>query len=120
MAKSSPSSEHRAAKKIDSVFLTKNLALEIAVEVLESLTVRAGHGTLRDPSDRSHHLLYFGDTNNMADLIRQAAGGTGFIDDVDGFIRKMAVIDVPGGQLGRSLQGLIGVGYLMVAFVMFA
>jgi hypothetical protein len=42
-------------------------------------------------------------------LARDALGSTGLVDHVDGLVGQVAVVDVLGRQLGRSLQGGRGV-----------
>jgi hypothetical protein len=73
---------------------------------LQLAAVVVGHIGRRDAGDLGDDLLDLGLGDGLLALARRqdALGGAGLVDHVDGLVGQVAVVDVLGAQLGRSLQ----------------
>jgi hypothetical protein len=70
----------------------------------------------RNARDLRHDFLDLGLGDGLLALARRqdALGRTGFVDDVDGLVGQVTVVDVLGAQFGRGLQGRHRVLHAMV------
>ena len=78
-----------------------------------------GDGRFHAMSDELNALLHFGDFIGKRGLA-QFHAGTGFIDEVDGFVRQEAVGYVPAGKIDSVLDRFVGVTDRVEFFVALA
>jgi hypothetical protein len=102
----------------ESLVLTEHHALEVALQRLQLAAVVVGHIGGRNAGDLGDDLLDLGLANGLLALAghQDALRSTGLVDHVDGLVGQVAVVDVLGAQLGRSLQGGSGVLDAVVLF----
>ncbi len=106
----------RGGQRLQRLVLAEDHALEVALQRLQLAAVVVGHVGGRNARDLGHDGLDLGLVDGLLALLHRddALRGTGLIDHVDGLVGQVAVIDVLGRQLGRSLQGGSGVLHAVV------
>ncbi len=105
-------------QRVDGRILTEHGQLQIPLQVTQQLLVGTGDmlgwntGDLGDDVLDLRHV----DSLNAIGLRLQALVGAGFVDDVDGLVGHVPVIDVARGQLCRCTQRLVAVLDVVMAF----
>jgi len=67
----------------------------------QTLAIGGGDAARRNARHRRHHRLDVGDLDDGAGALVDAEDRPDLVDDVDGLVRQLAEIDVPGRELGR-------------------
>ena len=101
----------RGGERVDSAVLTKDHPLERRFEVFEYLRIVFAHVLRWDARDLGHHGLDFLRTERLTPLGlgNQMLCCTSLVNHVDGFVRQLAIIDVPCRQLDRRFNRIGGV-----------
>ena len=86
--------------------MAKDHVLQITVELRENLAVVGIDGLGRDTGDLGDDLLdlSLADGALLLALWQDALGRTRLIDDIDGLVWQVAVVDVTRGEFGRSRE----------------
>ena len=103
-------------ERADRAILAEDHELQIALEVLQHVAVGRGHGLRRDARDLRDDVLDQLDVDDprLRGLRLQPAVRSGLIDDVDGLVGQMPIVDVLGRQLGSRAQRLVGIRDVVV------
>ena len=102
---------HGRGQHIERLVLAKDDVLQIALQRLELAAVVVGHIGRRDARNLGDDVFHLGLADGLLALAgrQDALGRTGLVDDVDGLVGQMPVVDVLGAQLGGGLQRSDGV-----------
>ena len=94
----------RRNQGFDRRVLTEHHRLQVAVQVLQHLTIVARHALWRDPRHRRNTRLNLPRSDRLAApaLGDQHLGRPGLVDDVDRFVGQLAVSDVTMRELNRG------------------
>ena len=89
---------HGGRQHFQCLVLAEHHALQVAFEGLQLAAVVVGHVGGRNARDLGHDLLDLGLGDRLLALAHRqdALGGTGLVDDVDGLVRQVPVVDVLG------------------------
>ena len=96
-----------AGQRIDGFLLAEDHGPEVAIQVLQRVAFIAGDRLGRYPRDLGDDVLDFAGSDHLLlfrfglDALRRA----GLVDHVDRLVGQVAVVDVAGGEFGRSGQG---------------
>ena len=101
---------------VDGRFLAEDHQFQIPVQVAQGLGIRGGDLLGRDAGDLGDDTL---DVGNVDAFLAPRRGhelhmGTGLVDDVDGLVGQVAVVDVLGRQFRRGAEGRLGVADLVM------
>ena len=102
----------------DSVILAEDYLFQAVFELLQFSAIRSRHALGGNACHFSHNFFNISGVDFFA--VRRTAQshkGAGLIDDIDGLVRQVAVIEILGGKLHGRLQGRIGVHNAVVFFV---
>ena len=101
----------RGCQRVDGSVLTEYGELEVTFQITQQLLVGAGHVLRRNPRDLGNDILdlCYLDTRHALFFRLQTLVGAGLVDDVDGLVRHVPIIDVARSQLSRCTQGFVTV-----------
>ncbi len=93
-------------QRVDGGLLPEHDVFQIAVEALELGAIVGGDAVHRHAGDLGDDLLNldFADGLFLLALGQNALRRASFVDDVDGFVGQVAVVDIFGRKLGRGRQ----------------
>ena len=103
---------------MNGLVLPEHHRLELRTQILQLFPVRGGDADGRDLGHLGHDFFdvprvdFFPPSSPV-----EAQIGPGFVDDVDGLVRQVSVIEVFGRETGRGLEGCIRVCDTVVLFV---
>ena len=103
---------------LDGRILAEHDILEVALEGLQGGTIIARHRTRRNTGDLGNNFLDLVSTDGLllARFRQDALRCASLVDDVNGLVREVAVIDVAGRQFGSRGQGRRGVANAVMFF----
>ena len=109
----------RGRHLVDRLVLAEHHGLEIAVDVAQQFGVVLRHALGWDARDLGDDLLDVWHVDGRLALVLgpQHLGGADLVDHVDRLVWQLAVVNVAGRQLDRGLDGVVGVGHVMVLLV---
>ncbi len=107
----------RSGQRIDGLVLAEHGQLQVTLQVAQQFLVGTGDVLRRNPRNLGDDVLDLWHVNPLdpVGLRLQALVSTGLVDNVDGLVRHVAVIDIARGQLGRGAQRLVAVLDVVVA-----
>ena len=113
---SGPGQLDRARQGADRLVLSEDHRLQVAFDGLQDLLVALGHRPRGDTGDLGDDRLHLPDSQRLAPPVGrlQHLRGAGLVDDVDGLVGQLAVVDVAGRQLHRRADRFRGVADLVM------
>ncbi len=106
------------AQFADGAILAENHQPEIALEILEGAAVVDGNRLTRNACHLCHHFLdiVHADTFLAPRRRQQRLGRPYLIDNIDGLVGQMTIVDVFDREFHRRPQGSVGVAQVVVIF----
>ncbi len=102
----------------DRTILPEYHQLQVPLQVAQHVAVRCGNGFRRDPRHLGDDVLHELDVDDLPalGLGLQASVGSCLVDDVDGLVGELTVVDVPAGELGGCLKRIVVITNVVMLF----
>src|SRR5690606_24479072 len=102
----------------DGGVLAEHDGFEVAFERGQLAAVVVGNRLRRDARDLGHDVfdVDLADDFFLARARQQSLRGAGFVDDVDGLVGQVPIVDVAGRELGRGAERGCRITYVVVLF----